>query len=109
MLLLFSLVTVSTTGFTKNSLKEKILMIKIVENGMEQAKILTAKLISKVGFFCSSFSSNVLTALIWANGQKLQALCGNTTINKIIGAANAGKRNTKIADSKKVIPARHQK
>ena len=96
----------NTTGFTKNSLKEKILIIKIVENGMEQARILTAKLISKVGFFCSSFSSKVLTALMWANGQKLQALCGNTTINKIMEAPRAGNKNTNRAESKKVIPAR---
>ncbi len=64
----------STVGFTKISLNEKILIIKMVENGKEHAKTLTAKLMSNVGLFCSSFSSNALTALIWAKGQKLQAL-----------------------------------
>ena len=96
----------NTIGLTKKSLKEKILMIKIVEKGNEQANIFTPKSMSKLGFCCSSFSSIALTALMCANGQKLQALCGKTTNNRIMEAPRAGNKKTKNADNTKVIPAR---
>jgi len=89
-----------------NSLKEKTVIIKMVENGSEQARIFTAKLISKVGFFCSSLSSKVFTALICANGQKLQALWGKTTNNKMSAGVSAGRRKIAIDERQKVIPAR---
>lgn len=96
----------NTIGSTKKSLKEKIAIIKIVEKGNEQANIFTPKSMLKLGFCCSSFSSIALTALMCANGQKLQALCGKTTNNRIIEAPRAGNKKTKNADNTKVIPAR---
>ena len=75
----------------KYSLKENIPIIKSVEKGREQARMFNPKLTSNVGFGCSSFSSIDCIALIWANGQKLQALCGNTTKSKIIAGVKAGR------------------
>ena len=94
-----------TAGLIKKSLKENIPIHKMVENGRDSAKMFTAKLISKVGFVCLSSSSIELIALIWANGQKLHELCGNTTNKRINGVDSAGNSKMNMADKQNVMPA----
>ena len=80
----------SVSGLMKYSLNENMPIINSVEKGREQAKMFNPKLTSNVGIGCSSFSSIDCMALMWAKGQKLQALCGKTTKSRIIAGVNAG-------------------
>ena len=75
--------------------------------GIDTAKTLTPNSKSKVGLSSNAglVFSNALTADMCANGQKLQALCGNTTASKTAASLGKGTNSINAPLNRKVIPA----
>src|SRR5688572_13983686 len=65
---------------------------------------------SNIPFLAASdFRSSSLMDAIWANDQKLQALCGNTTINKTIAGSWTGNVNSNMLLKRNAIPDRKKR
>ena len=98
-------ILIKMAGKVKNSPSENTVSIIAVANGSEQARILTASSISNVlcldpSWFCSKAEMDAM----WANGQKLIALCGNTTKSIMAGKDNCGDQASTKQLNRKFIP-----
>src|SRR5687767_13342780 len=91
----------------KKSPEEYTARINITEKGSEQARIFMANSRSNIPFFpASDLRSSSLIAAMCANGQKLQALCGNTTIKRTIAGSWTGNTSRRMLLKRKAIPDR---
>lgn len=95
----------------KNGPKEYTERIRSTEKGNEHARTFMANSKSNILPFSATpdLLSNSLTDAICANGQKLQALCGKTTINNVIATSCTGNNTRRMLLSRNAIPDRKNK